>query len=332
MIEGDRLLAVPRAQQGSRTTNWEGGFTPQVAPYVGKPIIAYATWKRAQDMLDSTADHVCRRNLRSLPLIGIAKCGICGSPLISHRVRHSGREWMYYRCSSNVGGSRVAGRSTHKDFGIPAEKLWRAVVRKVLDDYLSDEAIASLMHTIETQRRQLAETGRSSLEDLKASITDLEKRRATIKANMVYAAGRDAVIAFSDELTSVAKQLEAAKGELMAAKNLAGESRKGLKDTLASVRKFYVSLRDRIQSTRSAETEDAIRIVVKQVIVGVQQKPPVKKGSKRQRVTIANVEIVVDAQLPDVSPMSLFNRNHKSQWFRLNKLRLVVSGDEFSRA
>ena len=164
-IDGDSLVPVPRQMQGKKRKG-TAGIVPEVPVWSGKPIVDVHSWQEAQKIVDAPSKKNLR-NTRSLPLVGIARCGFCGSRMFSQRCKRAegkgrpAKTWTYYRCPNTSGSSSVTPDHQHDFCGIPADVLWSATVRAV-EEYLSDERIADVCKEVDRSLRSARSHERQS--------------------------------------------------------------------------------------------------------------------------------------------------------------------------
>lgn len=61
-------------------------------------IIDDGIWERVQTILADPARTKQRSSMRSYPLRGRLRCGVCGSAMVGQTMRAKGREYRYYGC------------------------------------------------------------------------------------------------------------------------------------------------------------------------------------------------------------------------------------------
>src|SRR5206468_151835 len=87
---------------------------PDGAPVrIAEPVLSHEEFQRVQNALDARSTR--SRTRGTTPLLGVVKCGVCGSNA-SRWIRHtSGKQYVYYRCNQR-GAFRSSGcTSAHVD-------------------------------------------------------------------------------------------------------------------------------------------------------------------------------------------------------------------------
>jgi hypothetical protein len=104
MMKNPRLLGY-KINKGKPAIGLDG------APVqIAAPVLTHAQFQRVQDALDARSA-APRRTRRTTPLLGVVKCGLCGTNAsrIITTPNKKGREYVYYRCNQRTPG---AGRCT----------------------------------------------------------------------------------------------------------------------------------------------------------------------------------------------------------------------------
>lgn len=106
---------------------------PVVVEDAHPPIVDKVTFYKAQEIMKERGDIIDRRTPRyaKYPLVGIAKCGLCGAGMLTSKAlksKKSGIYLRYYRCGNKHKGGRVACEGT----SIRADKLEGEIYNRLL--------------------------------------------------------------------------------------------------------------------------------------------------------------------------------------------------------
>ena len=275
-VVGDELVPVPRKSRGKKFVDPDGGSVPDVPAYVGNPIISQALWQRVQTRLRGAPP--VRRQFRSLPLVGIVRCGVCGFPLISHRVHHKGKEYPYYRCTGAGGTQAVRGDATHTQYALPADEVWRRVAAQVQEDLLTPEQIRRTCERLELALRERSQSGASSLAELESQAAANKASLEKVKRNMLYADSPEIVAEFAAEVARLRNAATAIHAGIASAKALAGASESGIKRTVQQTKRWLGQLADKILCANKAHAADALRQIVKRATIDLE--PPARRKGR----------------------------------------------------
>lgn len=130
-------------------------------PVRREPVLDDSTWRQVQEALDRASRQKSGQRAGAAPLLRVAFCGRCGSPM--YRARKQGRDYSYYTCGSMVQGLGCRAR------GVRAE---------VLEDMVE----TALLHEL-ADLPMLARFSQPADEDHSGEIAEREEFLAQIDAD-----------------------------------------------------------------------------------------------------------------------------------------------------
>ena len=84
-IMGQDLVKLRKRERGKLNLDAGGGIEPDIPAYVGDPIIPADLAQRVQQRIAEAKKPGVHRDPRSLPLVGVLTCGLCGRRMQSER-------------------------------------------------------------------------------------------------------------------------------------------------------------------------------------------------------------------------------------------------------
>ena len=175
----------------------------QVYDGIHEAVIEQKTFDAVQKRLgESKKDiQVIRRTKSPLSLLGITKCGLCGSYLTSQSAK-SGKHY-YYKCSKKIHGG--AAQCPSKD--LPADVLENCIYN-LMESILSEgEFFDAIYNQIKFNNQEVIENLDKDLKDARTNKTAEETKRTNL-LNAIKAGDKlGAIKEVADELERIEKQI-----------------------------------------------------------------------------------------------------------------------------
>lgn len=167
-------------------------------------IIDGETWDRVQRLLAADAPASSGSPHSTHLFTGLMRCGKCGSSLQIETAKGRSRRYSYYRCrSAQKTGGCTAAR-------LPAEDLDEWLADVLCDRIFNPQTMQKLLHELQEQSRQWADSSRASREVVAAQLADVRRRQANL-FDVLEECGRDA-----PNLADMTERLRANKQRIIA--------------------------------------------------------------------------------------------------------------------
>jgi site-specific DNA recombinase len=155
------------------------GFVPHLDNYyqgIHQPIVDEKIFNEVQKRLEiSKNDKQVNRRIKSpLTLLGITKCGLCGSSLTSQSAK-SGKH-IYYKCSKKIHG----GASSCPSKDLPADVLENCIYDLMGSILTEDEFFEAIYNQIKFNNQGKIEELDKDLKDLRSNKTKFETQRTNL--------------------------------------------------------------------------------------------------------------------------------------------------------
>jgi hypothetical protein len=281
---------VPRREKGRRFADPAGAITPEVAPVLGAPIVPVARWAQAQQLLAARTGS--RADDRSLPLVGLVVCGLCGRRMFSAKAKYRGTTYTYYSCRGRESES-CAGPRDHAGVTVRAEEILEAVVGRMRADLFTPEAVDRIVAASEQALHGMAADRQAAAQAMAAQAAELAAQVETVRRNMLYAPTPELSAEFAAELTALRARQQALAVDVLAVRSLAGASASGAAARRRAIRAWLGKIEQGIAEVDGAAAGRAIRSLVSKITVLIQ-------GRGKRRPWSAHIEYRPAAELCDL--------------------------------
>jgi hypothetical protein len=278
---------VNRRLRGQVHRDPDGAITPEVAPFVGDPIVTPEEWARAQRLLDDSAS--AREDYRSLPLGGLLICDQCGRIMYSTHAKYKETTYWYYFCKGRP-PELTMGPRDHPGVTVRADDAWSAIVGRMADDLFTPDAMASIIAAAEASLRGAAAGRDAAVASLASRSAAVQQSIETVRRNMLYAPSPELSVEFAAELSRLKAEHRQLSLDMLAARSLGAAAARGAKERAKAIQTSLARLRDDIGGTDAETARRAIRSLVASVRVRVD-------GRGRNRAWSANIEYRPAAEL-----------------------------------
>jgi site-specific DNA recombinase len=227
-------------------------------------LVTEETFALAQEQLEKNKRHSPRRTIEPTLLQGILVCEQCGYGLYRTSTQTSKHKLNYYRCIGSDGYRRLNGplctnRPIRQDY--LDEFVWNEVVRLLEDPGLIQAEI--------DRRRDAARNAdplRKREEELRREQARVEKTSERLVT--AYQEGLVTLAQLRQRIPTLQKQTQAVESELQSLKMAAMDEAKYLQ-LAESLGGFRTKLRSRADTLDIAARQQILRLVVKEVLIGV---------------------------------------------------------------
>ena len=257
----------PLRQRKALPSRDVGGHERPRAEWIEVPVPALVSeemFALAQEQLEKNKHHSPRRTIEPTLLQGILVCEQCGYGLYRTSTHTSKHKLNYYRCIGSDGYRRLNGplctnRPIRQDY--LDEFVWTEVIR-LLDD-------PGLIQTEIDRRRDAARKADPLCkreEELRREQVRVEKSSERLVT--AYQEGLVTLSQLRQRMPTLQKQTQAVESELQSLKMAAMDEAKYLQ-LAESLGGFRTKLRSRADTLDIAARQQILRLVVKEVLVGI---------------------------------------------------------------
>jgi site-specific DNA recombinase len=244
-----------------------GGHERPRAEWIEIPVpalVSEETFALAQEQLEKNKRHSPRRTVEPSLLQGMLVCEQCGYALYRSSARTSKHLLYYYRCLGSDGYRRLRGplctnRPIRQDY--LDQFVWSEIIRLLEDPGLVQAEI--------DRRREVARNAdplRKRQEELRREQVRIEKNSERLVT--AYQEGLVTLPQLRQRMPTLQKQAQAIGSELQSLEMAAVDQVKYLQ-LAESLEGFRAKLRSRADTLDIAARQQILRLVVKEVLVGV---------------------------------------------------------------
>src|SRR5947209_3022501 len=257
----------PLRQRKALPSRDVGGHERPRADWIEVPVPALVTeemFALAQEQLEKNKRHSPRRTIEPTLLQGILVCERCGYGLYRTSTHTSKQQLNYYRCIGSDGYRRLNGpvctnRPIRQDY--LDTFVWSEIIRLLEDP--------GLIQTEIDRRREAAQKAdplRKREEELRREQARVEKSSERLVT--AYQEGLLTLAQLRQRMPALQKQTQAVETELQSLKMAAVDEAKYLQ-LAESLAGFRSKLRVRAEALDIAVRQQILRLLVKEVLVGV---------------------------------------------------------------
>lgn len=253
LLKNEAYIGIYNYTLGAGTPAEESFKLDNVYP----AIIDDATWAAAQKQRLIKKPKRSKRN-RLYLLTGKAVCGSCHKNYVGHSCKNKERKYYYYRCNGRSMHARNETSCPAKD--IQAEKLESWVLESIAHFILSDNAIKTILESVEQKVKSKSNTSHKEIKKLEK---EAEKLDARIE-NMLdlYDSGKLSKARLNKRTEGLEKQLDNIHMEL--------EQLRKLNSTnvdIKSLREFLFQYRNNLQGANPETKKALIDAFVDSVVI-----------------------------------------------------------------
>ena len=283
-----------RHEYGKRSPTKGRKLISRVVP----AIVDEATWKKAQDTLQSNF-LFCRRGAKTQYLLrGLIKCGLCGLTYIGTASSRDGKTEFYYRCNGAHSPSIYGARGRCESKAIRGDHIEERVWSDVESFLRNPEPVLEQLHARLESDAKGSDQTRKQVTRLEGRLAEKETERSRVVG--LYRRGRlsDAELDVQmDEISREESALEAQIAELRS--KVAGADSIGA--TISSAQALLQKLRKRLDEPISWELK---RRLIEVLVAGIQVETFEEYGVKQTRTTVTYRFSELDHPMPLVLPQA----------------------------
>ena len=228
------------------------------------PPIDEATFALAAEQLEKNKRFSRRRTIEPSLLQSILVCANCGYGLYRCSTRTTKRKLYYYRCIGSDGWRRLK-RDVCECAPVRQDYLDKLVWEEVVS-LLEDPSLLQAELTRRLEAAKKADPARQRQQHLQREQSKLEK-----SVERLLTAYQESLLSLDElrkRIEPLRKQLSAAQSELQALDEATVDQERYLR-LVESLAQFRTRLRSRAETMDTMEKQKIVRLLVKEVLVGV---------------------------------------------------------------
>ena len=169
-----------------------------------EPIVDKKVFDQVQERLEkSKVDRQVNRVIKpTLSLLGITKCGICGSSLTSQSAKNG--KHIYYKCSKKIHG----GASSCPSKDLPADVLENCIYDLMGSILSEDELFDAIYNQIKFNNKEKIEELDKDLKELRSNKTKFETQRTNLLNAIKEGAKLGAIKSVAEDLEKIENDID----------------------------------------------------------------------------------------------------------------------------